>query len=98
MPLYYISSQLSQPIINDLLVYFEEVSCFVTVDFITFVVGAFQSLLEGVFTLEDLCDLSIYYFYKGYTIVHLLRFTTFVPFSIHVYSLICSDTCFVDNH
>ena len=58
---------------------------FVTMAFITFVVRAFQSLLEGVFTLiEDFLVISVSNknFYRGYTMVYLLHFTISVLFSI----------------
>ena len=41
---------------------------------------------EGTFTLiEDLLviSVSIYYFYRGYMMVHFLRFIIYVPFSSH---------------
>ena len=41
-------------------------------NFTTFVIRAFQNLLEGVFTLiADLSVISV--FYKGYTMIYLLR-------------------------
>ena len=50
-------------------------------DFITFILGSFQSFLKGVFTLiVDLLVICVSNFYKGYSMVHLLCYIISVLF------------------